>query len=457
MKYPNSTPGCDERHSWPVHHNNKKPWALLAAVAYIACSLALAVAALLFLGGTNSRAEAATDVTSYSAESSTISPSGYASTFNDSTALGGQALEMWRNSSATKTLALSKPADELVIRAKGGLCNGAPRMQVSVGGTEVINTLVSDTTYTNFSKMGPLLSGSQTITVSFTNDYYVNSNCDRNLYVDHVYLRSNDSSSPPPPSLSSNGTIYFQDRFERSFNSANMRGDGSTSANNGLVPPWDWGNAAASNRMTPSTSVVRAGSQSSKWTVYGGDRSPDTVTENPRAQLNYGAGSNGRFCEGDERWIAWSMYFPAGFHQHTSGDWTILPTIGWGHPYGNLPSPITVFIDGGDRIKWRTNGISGTERWSEALQRGQWYDFTFHVKFSRDRSVGYIEFWKNGVRQTFGGQSRVYTNTLPTTNVPYCGNLQLANYYRYEQTGSQTIYYDEVKVGTSYAVVQPGS
>jgi hypothetical protein len=136
-------------------------------------------------------------------------------------AVGGQALETWRNSSATKTVALSNPSDELVIRARGSLCNGAPRMQVSVRGTEVINALVSDTAYTDFSKTGLSLSASQTIKVSFTNDYYVNPSCDRNLYVDHVYLRSNDSPTPPPPS---NGAIYFQDRFERSFSSANMRG-----------------------------------------------------------------------------------------------------------------------------------------------------------------------------------------------------------------------------------------
>jgi hypothetical protein len=98
-------------------------------------------------------------------------------------------------------------------------------------------------------------------------------------------------------------------------------------------------------------------------------------------------------------------------------------------------------------------------RWQETLQRSQWYDLTFHIKFSRNPSVGYVEFFRNGRPVSLAGQTRFYTNTLPRTNAPYCGNLQLPNYYRYGQAGSagQTIYYDEVKVGTSYAAVQPGN
>jgi predicted xylan-binding protein with Ca-dependent carbohydrate-binding module/polysaccharide lyase-like protein len=436
---------------WLVHHNKKRRCALLAALAYVACSLALAGAAHFFVGGIGSRAEAATDVTSYAAETSTISPSGYASPFNDSAALGGQTLGMWRNSSVSKTLALSKPADELVIRARGSLCNGAPRMQVSVGGTEIINTLVSSTTYTNFSKTGLSLSGSQAIKVSFTNDYYVNSNCDRNLYVDHVSLRSNASSSPPPPTPpppppSGGGEVLWADTFNR---------DADT-----FVGPWDWMDRAYPDRLTTSNAgPVRAGSHAARFTVYNSDVAPLTVSENPRAQLNYGAGSNGRFCEGQERWIAWSQFFPSNFPDHQPYWWTQQATIGWGHPYGGTRSPVNLAIENGaggaDRFRMNLNG---TTRWQETLQRSSWYDFTFHIKFSRNSSVGFIEMWKNGQRVTFsGGQQRIYTNTLPTTNSPYCGNLQLPNYYGASQAGTQTIYYDEVKVGTSYAAVQPGT
>ena len=419
----------------------QRDWVL--AMACVACSLALAGVALFFVGGIASRAEAATDMASYAAESGTISPSGYASPFNDRAALGRQALGMWRNSTVIKTLTLSKPADKLVIRARGRMCNGAPRMQVSVGGTRIINTLVSNTTYTNFSRTGLSLSGLQTIKVRFTNDYYVNSNCDRNLYVDHVYLRSNDSPSPPPPS----GEVLWADTFNR---------DAET-----FVGPWDWMDRAHADRLTTSNAgPVRAGSHAAKFTVYNSDVAPLTVSENPRAQLNYGAGEQGRFCAGDERYIAFSQYFPPNFTDHPGGGWTQMVSIGWGHPYGSTQSPVSTVVDDhptlmGDRIRMSLNG---TVQWSEVLQRGVWYDFTYHIKFSRNPSVGYIEMWKNGQRVTFANdQQTIFTNTLPTTNAPSCGNLQVPNYYMAGMTSSQTIYYDEVKVGTSYAAVQPGN
>jgi hypothetical protein len=437
---------------WLVHHNKKRRCALLAALAYVACSLALAGAAHFFVGGIGSRAEAATDVTSYAAETSTISPSGYASPFNDSAALGGQTLGMWRNSSVSKTLALSKPADELVIRARGSLCNGAPRMQVSVGGTEIINTLVSSTTYTNFSKTGLSLSGSQAIKVSFTNDYYVNSNCDRNLYVDHVSLRSNSSSSPPPPPPPS-GTLIWSETFDWDFHSGGMSGT-TGGMNSTLSANWSNGSAAASDRITEDATIKRGGISSAKYTVLNGDRSPYTYSNNPRAQLE----RHVIWQNNTAGYLGWSMYFPTSYPNLGSGDWAIHSSIGECQDSGGGWNNTTLHMAvdnalSGNRIRWEaTNGVV----YQETMQRGAWIDWTFRFNWSKISSTGYVEIWRNGQKLTLrNGTDRWYFASMD----PGCSSAGLkASSYRIYDTSmpSVTMYHDEIKYGDTYSIVQPG-
>lgn len=51
--------------------------------------------------------------------------------------------------------------------------------------------------------------------------------------------------------------------------------------------------------------------------------------------------------------------------------------------------------------------------WSTALSVDNWLKFVIRMKVSHDPSVGYIEFWHNGVKQTFtNGSQRLYCQTL---------------------------------------------
>jgi hypothetical protein len=39
---------------------------------------------------------------------------------------------------------------------------------------------------------------------------------------------------------------------------------------------------------------------------------------------------------------------------------------------------------------------------------------------------------------------------------PFSGRLHIPVYYKAGQVASETIYYDQVKIGSSYGIVQPG-
>ena len=99
--------------------------------------------------------------------------------------------------------------------------------------------------------------------------------------------------------------------------------------------------------------------------------------------------------EGDERWYQWSMKFPADFPNPT-GVWFIV--MQWHAGDGSPPLAINISdsgtVDiGGDGLKGEPHPTIGPVR------RGEWVDYTLHVKFSRDHDTGFVEAWEND-RQT---------------------------------------------------------
>ena len=76
------------------------------------------------------------------------------------------------------------------------------------------------------------------------------------------------------------------------------------------------------------------------------------------------------------------------------------------------------------------------------LQKGRWYDFVLHVKWSASASVGFVEMWINGNRVVPG----IFTPTL------YAGMTAYAKqgYYRSPHTGTTVVYQDGMREGSSY-------
>ena len=219
----------------------------------------------------------------------------------------------------------------------------------------------------------------------------------------------------------------------------------------------------AENQSCPSgvtivTSPVRSGTYAAKFTVADSDtnaKCPDVPTASPRAQLV----SRDLFVEGDEYYIAFSTFFPADFPTPT--DWFQVAEI-YGPPFGGSPS--MGFDLDGNRLVFERDPTHNYDRpWkasSDIAKGAAWEDIVAHVKFSTDPTVGFIEIWYNGVKQTFtNGKQRLYYDTL-VPGVNWDGqspNAVFMNQYRSSNSplGTVTLYHDEVRVGTTYRSVLP--
>ncbi|MDQ3769553.1 MAG: glycoside hydrolase family 6 protein, partial [Actinomycetota bacterium] len=103
---------------------------------------------------------------------------------SDSSASGGRSLLIWSDASAKATASL--PAGgELVVRARGEQCDGAPRMVVSIDGRKVLDRTVPERAWTDVRVPVDLPAGRHDVAVAFTNDRMTET-CDRNLFVDSL-------------------------------------------------------------------------------------------------------------------------------------------------------------------------------------------------------------------------------------------------------------------------------
>lgn len=129
--------------------------------------------------------------------------------------------------------------------------------------------------------------------------------------------------------------------------------------------------------------------------------------------------------EGDERWYQWSMKFPGDFPNPT-GVWFIV--MQWHAGSGSPPLAINVNDDG--QVQIGGDGVpSAPKKTLGPVRRGEWVDYTMHVKFSRNAGTGFVEGWENG-RQTVPRTARatmssdenylkqgIYRDTGPATSV----------------------------------------
>ncbi|MGD9526380.1 MAG: heparin lyase I family protein [Dehalococcoidia bacterium] len=117
-----------------------------------------------------------------------------------------------------------------------------------------------------------------------------------------------------------------------------------------------------------------------KQAEMGGERSEVRDSNNPGTLVK----------EGDERWYAWSMKFPADFPD-PDGGWNIV--MQW-HAGGGSP-PLALDISRGT-LDIGGDGVDAPRETIGPLRRGEWMDYVLHVGFSPDN--GFVEAWENGVQ-----------------------------------------------------------
>lgn len=156
------------------------------------------------------------------------------------------------------------------------------------------------------------------------------------------------------------------------------RGDFET----GDTSQWSKTQAVSADRLSVVSSPVREGQYALKATVRQGD-DPIGASGN-RNELVY----FGNEAVGSEYYYKWSTLFPDDYPSEKT--WQLFAQ--W-HHFGCCGSPPLQFIVNGEQIMLA--GVGKTV-WTAPLERGKWYDFIMHAKWSPDPAEGFLELWVNG-------------------------------------------------------------
>src|SRR4051794_20937898 len=138
----------------------------------------------------------------------------------------------------------------------------------------------------------------------------------------------------------------------------------------------------SADRLQVVTSPVAEGRYALKATVKQGD-DPINSSGN-RNELVY----QGNEAVGSEYYYRWKVMFAPDFPSVRT--WQIFTQ--WHHDGPSGSPPVEFYVYGEEIRLTMTDSITP---WSMPLTRGVWHEFVFHVKWSPDPKVGFIELWHN--------------------------------------------------------------
>ncbi|MFP2933657.1 heparin lyase I family protein [Pyxidicoccus sp. 3LG] len=148
---------------------------------------------------------------------------------------------------------------------------------------------------------------------------------------------------------------------------------------------WSKTQMVSADRLALVASPLRQGRYAVKTTVKQGD-DPINSSGNRNELVRMT-----REPAGSEYYYRWSTMFDSTFP--SAKTWQLFTQ--WHHE-GDSGSPPVEFYVYGEEIRLNIGGNPGTIVWRTPLVRGQWQDFIFHVKWSPNSSVGFVELYLNG-------------------------------------------------------------
>jgi hypothetical protein len=161
--------------------------------------------------------------------------------------------------------------------------------------------------------------------------------------------------------------------------------------------------------------------------------------------------------QGNEYWESYDVNFPSSFPNLKPGGFFLFQED-YSEPWNGSPAlgMDTEDVGGVDKLTIHRGAQYGYDRiWASNLVRGQWTKFLVHKKLAKN-STGFIELWVNGVKQTFkDGSQKFFTQTMHSDQ---SGDTRFfMNSYRRAGAYSGTVstYYDNVRIGTTRADVDP--
>lgn len=200
-----------------------------------------------------------------------------------------------------------------------------------------------------------------------------------------------------------------------------------------------WYVQSLKGRATTRTVDPFEGRRSARFEVRDGDVEPDTGSE--RSEV-----SGPTFNEGEDLYIRDAVLVsPSSTY---TGPWQIIQQL---HEEDWSGSPgMAVFLDSKRRLKIGAGDGSPTFWTSAKLRKDYWYDLIYRVKLSRKPSVGFVEVWLDGVRQSLrNGETRAHGKTIQGTQA----YLKAGIYRSRSSRGTSIVEHDDIIVGTSLAAV----
>lgn len=231
----------------------------------------------------------------------------------------------------------------------------------------------------------------------------------------------------------------------------------------GNLDGWIWDLARADSAQVV-TAPVRKGRYAVRITLSPGD----IAASKERAELKVGDKEIERLhgSQGHEMWYGWSLFLPLDYRDPPGDQFQILgqwhnrppPRLprGFSGPRPNLkgPPPLMVHLvpNGGKPllllIGQSAPGAPPRQLGARPVRRGAWTDLVFHVRWSTGQD-GFVEAWLDG-RPFTGGKKYG-----PTLYSPVSNYLRLGLYRGKGVPTTNHVFYDEVRLGDSYAAVAP--
>ena len=201
------------------------------------------------------------------------------------------------------------------------------------------------------------------------------------------------------------------------------------------------GGAWGDSSVKVVTSPVRHGKYAAKFTVNASGGAPQ------RAEVSANQRQTGGY-PGEEWYYSWSTLIPSVPNATTGwAEWTVITQ--WMDLLHQCSPPLQVDILPGTPPhfvltsklrddKNRCNPLGPTQKWDLGpLQYDQWNDFTIHIKWSEDPSVGFVEMWRNWVEVV----PLTHIRTLDTGGGVYMEQ----DIYRPDFSGTNVIYFDDIR------------
>jgi hypothetical protein len=199
------------------------------------------------------------------------------------------------------------------------------------------------------------------------------------------------------------------------------------------------------SRSTIVSNLVRQGRYAARFEVRSGDNNVGGSGSGERAEALIPASQTGA-GEGVEQWWAWSNYFPADFASG-GGKWNFFTQF---HHTGSTgQSNVEFTVADQKTLMLITNSGDPSSNTVERnfnlapLAKGRWYDILFHVKWSSNPNVGFVETYVNG--------SKVVPRTSLATLYPGQSVYLKQGFYRAACSCTSVVYLDGTRRADSYA------